>query len=450
MRRPAAEALARAVSASAASKPARFLLLNPNWNFEKSIYFGCPQPHLALEFGYARDLLAWEGNEALILDAQMENLTADEIRSRAIAFDPHFLVITTAPSYLFWRCPPPELRTPIQTLKDLDDLDCVRVVVGPHGSTTPKASLRKLNADIVILGECEEILPQLLKPWSQLSSVCYWAGGNPWVQGSPHAANIQKLDALEWSAGYLRHHRHHHHRFDTTPTGPGAEVEASRGCPYHCTFCAKDNFRDDYRRRPVPTVLEEIDGLIDAGAEYVYFIDEIFLPNTPLLEGLVKRGIKFGIQTRIDLWSHAAIDLLGRAGCVSIEAGVESITESGREALAKKCKASTQDLASRLKYAKERVPFVQANLIRMENDDTEMVELWREDLQRHGVWANAPVPLFPYPGSPEYTARWGTPDDQAWERAHAYYLNQYQTFSDVQQQVPASLHELEQMNAERC
>ena len=55
--------------------------------------------------------------------------------------------------------------------------------------------------------------------------------------------------------------------------------------------------------------------------------------------------IKIGVQTRIDLWSEAMIDLLGRAGCVSIEAGVEIITEEGRAELDKKCKMSTEELA---------------------------------------------------------------------------------------------------------
>ena len=87
------------------------------------------------------------------------------------------------------------------------------------------------------------------------------------------------------------------------------------------------------------------------------------------------------------------IDLLGRAGCVSIEAGVESITEEGRAELDKKCKMSTEELAARLIYAKQRVPFVQANLIEMEQDDLAAVDEFRELLLQHGVWANKPVPL---------------------------------------------------------
>src|SRR3546814_9212546 len=35
----------------------RVALINPNWSFEGSIYFGCREPHLPLEHGYAKALL---------------------------------------------------------------------------------------------------------------------------------------------------------------------------------------------------------------------------------------------------------------------------------------------------------------------------------------------------------------------------------------------------------
>ncbi len=220
-------------------------------------------------------------------------------------------------------------------------------------------------------------------------------------------------------------------------------MEASRGCPYHCSFCAKDNFRDTYRKRPLEKIVAEIDRFINQGVEYIYFIDEIFLPDARLLATLAERPVKIGVQTRIDLWSEEMVQALAKAGCVSIEAGVESITEAGRAYLDKKCKMSTEELTSRLFFARERIPFVQANLLAMNEDDAGVVEVWRQELERRGVWANKPVPLFPYPGSPEYTRKWGAPDDRAWERAHEAYLNGFDSFSDVQDQRPQALVELE-------
>lgn len=426
----------------------RYALVNPLWSFEGSIYFGCREPHLPLEYGYSQALLEQAGHEAVVIDGQLERLSLDEIGRRVRAFEPDFTVITTAPSYLFWRCAPPELRVPQLTANAVRDQGRL-IIVGPHGSTTPRATLRKLGADAVVLGECEEVLPRVAGDWEGIQGLCYERDGAPVVQGGPQAADMTTLPALRWPAATVARHAHHHHRFDAPPAGRGAEMETSRGCPYHCTFCAKDNFRDKYRRRPLAAIFEELDGLLAQGVEYVYFIDEIFLPNRELLLGLAGRKVKIGVQTRIDLWNHEMIELLGRAGCVSIEAGVESITEEGRDVLDKKCKLTTDELAGRLIFAKERIPFVQANLLDMQEDNAEEVERWRQHLLAHGVWANKPVPLFPYPGSPEYRRKWGPETEDAWERAHNFYLSGFDAFSDIQEERPLPLVRLEVLSHAR-
>ncbi|MCW5979483.1 MAG: TIGR04295 family B12-binding domain-containing radical SAM protein [Bryobacteraceae bacterium] len=421
----------------------KFALVNPNWSFEGSIYFGCREPHLPLEYGYAKALLERAGHQAALVDAQMERLELAAIRERLLAFEPDFTVLTTAPSYLFWRCAPPELRIPRELADAVRDVAGRMVVVGPHASTTPRATLRKLGADAAVLGECEEVLPELAGGWEKATSVAYSDEGGVRINGGTRASDMTALPGLSWPRATIAAHAHHHHRFDETPAVPGAEMEVSRGCPYHCTFCAKDNFRSDYRRRPLGIVLEELDGLIEQGVGYIYFIDEIFLPWQELLQAVAARPVKFGVQTRIDLWNERMLDLLGEAGCVSVEAGVESISDLGRNLLDKKCRLSTDELAGRLIHAKRRIPFVQANLIEMRTDDPGEVESFRGQLIRHGVWANKPVPLFPYPGSPDYAIRWGLPDDRAWERAHDYYLNRYAEFSDVQDDRPVPLVQLE-------
>jgi anaerobic magnesium-protoporphyrin IX monomethyl ester cyclase len=430
----------------------RFALLNPRWTFDGSIYFGCREPHLPLEYGYARALLQRAGHDVLVVDAHLQDLSADEVATRVAAFAPDRIVITTAPSYLFWRCAPPELRVPQDTLRSLDGVPAIRIAVGPHASTTPGAALRKLGVDVAVMGECEDVLPRLAagpEAWRAIGSIAYRDGESLQIQGVPNQCDMSALPALSWDAGDIARHRHHHHRFDAKPSGPGAEMEVSRGCPYHCSFCAKDNFRDDYRKRPRPVILEEIDGLVARGAEYIYFIDEIFLPDRALLEALVNRPVCFGIQTRIDLWSPAMLDLLGRAGCVSIEAGVESITVEGRNLLDKGSRLSTEQIAARLIHARKTVPFVQANLLESGSDDPAEVERWRQHLQQSGVWANKPVPMFPYPGSPGYSKRWGAADDGAWERAMEYYLAQFDEFSDIQDARPQPLADLEAAPRER-
>ena len=320
----------------------------------------------------------------------MFDLSLTDIRSELHAFQPDIIVITTAPTYLFWRCAPPELRVPQELALAARDLGPTLVAVGPHGSTTPTAALKKLAVDIVVMGECEQSLLRLANGDRDFAGLCFSEGGAVHVNGGPQAVSFNDLPALAWPDEMVRRHHHHHHRFEAEPSGPGAEVEASRGCPYQCTFCAK-----------------------------------------------------FGVQTRIDLWKPEMLELLGRAGCVSIEAGIESLTPEGRAALAKNCRMTTEQLADRLVEARRHVPFVQANLIEMPQDDDPVVQRWRRRMQDAGVWANDPVPLYPYPGSPDYRKLWGEPDEFAWERAHTHYLAMFDQFSDVQEQRPAPLTALE-------
>jgi B12-binding domain/radical SAM domain protein of rhizo-twelve system len=420
-------------------------LVNPSWSYEGSIYFGCRHPHLPLELGYASALLEREGHEVLVFDGQLQGLGNDALAERVADFGPGMTVVATAPTYLFWRCAPPELRVPGEFLKALAGRGGRTVAVGPHGSATPAPTLRKLGVDIVVRGECEEVVLALATSddWRDVASTARLDGSRLVLNGANAASRFTDHPPLAWPDEWIAAHHHHHHRFDEVQEGFGAEVEASRGCPYNCSFCAKIDYRDAYRRRDVGLVLEEIDRLIDQGVGYIYFIDEIFLPQKPLLEALVGRNVKFGVQTRIDLWKPELLELLGEAGCVSTECGLESLTVEGREQLAKRCRLDTSELAELLIKARQHIPFVQANLIGVVEDDPALVQYWRGYLIDHGVWANEPVPLYPYPSSPSYRQIWGEPDDRAWERAHEHYLASFRNFSDIQDQRPRPLHELE-------
>ena len=114
----------------------RVALVNPPWTFEGSIYFGCREPHLPLELGYCRAMLERDGHEVLLLDGHLMGQSYAELAAQVAAFAPAMTVVTTAPSYLFWRCAPPELRVPREMLDSLAGEGGLTVAVGPHGSST--------------------------------------------------------------------------------------------------------------------------------------------------------------------------------------------------------------------------------------------------------------------------------------------------------------------------
>jgi len=424
----------------------KFALVNPAWNFEGSIYFGCQDPHYPLELLFAFDKIKEGGHEPLLIDAQLHELTVEEVRQQLDKFDPDFLVIPTAPSYLFWRCPPPELRIPRKWFAGLNGR-AVKVAIGPHASATPGPTLRKLDCDVVFRGEPDEVIVQLAsRNWADIDGCCWKDEAGEHMSAKLAVTDMRKLGALRFDNYDVERHTHRHHVF--SGEGHGAELEFARGCPWNCSFCNKTLFRNKFRERDVDAVLEEIDRLIARGVDYVYWIDEIFGVGKNvqrLLKEIAKRPLKIGLQTRVDLWDEETLDLLGNAQCISMECGIESITEEGRDELNKNCKMSTERLSELLIYAKRRIPWVQANLILTEHDERADVRTWQEHLKKEGVWVSEPVPMFPYPGTPMYNQIFGPIDDRAWERAHQYYTNTFREkgYSDIQEQMPANIEDLE-------
>ena len=431
----------------------RFALVNPRWSFEGSTYFGCSAPHFPLELLSAREVLRSRGHEVLLIDAFMEGLNAAQVRERLEAFGEDFLVVPTAPSYLFWRCPQPELRIPREWIAALDRRS-TKVVIGPHGSVTPAVTLAKTGADVVLRGEPDQTLAELAKmPWEMVPGCCWLDSSGAFRSATGlGVTDMRAIGPLDYSDYPVQRHTHLHHIFPGHGGDHlrcGAEVEFARGCPYSCTFCNKTLFRNKYRERDLASVLAEMDQLIMRGVDYIYFIDEIFGVGKQvrmLLEEIAKRPVSIGFQSRIDLWDEESFDLLQRAHCISFECGIESLTEEGRDEMNKNCRLSTDRIAELLIAARKRIPWVQANLIKTAKDDSTVVALWQQRLKEEGVWVSEPVPMFPFPGSPEYVETFGAqPDANAWERAHAYYMQQFSDtgYSDIQEQKPLSLAELE-------
>jgi len=425
----------------------KFAFVNPKWTFEGSTYFGCQEPHYPLELMFAYDRVREAGHEPLLVDAQVNDLTIEEAHRQVASFDPDFLVIPTAPSYLFWRCPQPELRVPQLWFRELGGR-AVKVAIGPHPSATPSATLRKTGCDIAMRGEPDQAIPELATlPWAQVSGACWRDENGEHITAELGTVDMKSLRALDFHNYPVEKHCHRHHVF--FGEGRGAELEFARGCPWACTFCNKTLFRNKFRERDVDEVLAEVDRVLARGVDYIYFIDEIFGVGKNvrrLLEGIAERNVNIGFQSRIDLWDEDSLDLLGRAHCISMECGIESITEAGREELDKNCRISTDRISELLIYARQRIPWVQANLILTEHDEKGEIHRWQEHLKAHGVWVSEPVPMFPFPGSPLYLQTFGAlPDDQAWERAHHYYTTAFSDkgYSDIQEQRPVAIEDLE-------
>ena len=88
-------------------------------------------------------MLEQAGHTALLLDGPLQGLDNGALAERVAALAPDITMVLTAPTYLFWRCAPPELRVPAAFLQQLAGRGGTTVIAGPHGSVTPGPALAK-------------------------------------------------------------------------------------------------------------------------------------------------------------------------------------------------------------------------------------------------------------------------------------------------------------------
>ena len=394
----------------------RIALVNPLWDFQGSQYWACRDTHLPLELLYTEALLKEAGIRAIVLDAHLEGLSMQVAAERLTSFAPDLIVVTTAPTYLFWRCCQPELDIPAAWCRAMEEIAPV-VAIGPHGSATPGYALDLLGCHFLIRGEPEEELVRLARGAPTAATL---RAGQPGA-GSLAVVDVARLPALDYADYPLELRAHRHHVF--WGDGRGAEVEFSRGCPYGCNFCNRRFFRGRYRQRPVERVLAELRRLKARGIDYVYFIDELFGLGgcEALMQALIDEPIvQFGCETRIDLWDEAKLDRLAAAGCISVEFGLESPFPEVQSSLNKGYKIDGDRILDLMVHAKGRIPWVQGDMMETPGADEKLqlkTKEWRQKAISRGVWVSEPVKLFLYPGCDLHEQLIGPIGDDSWARA---------------------------------
>jgi radical SAM superfamily enzyme YgiQ (UPF0313 family) len=121
---------------------------------------------------------------------------------------------------------------------------------------------------------------------------------------------------------------------------------ASRGCPFACTYCfnpAMDTLYGGHwkrvRTRSPKSLVDEIASVVAAcRTEFVAFRESIFPLQEDWLEEFGKEystrvGLPFYCHLRLDLLTARNVALLARAGCYSVNVGIETGNEELRRRL---------------------------------------------------------------------------------------------------------------------
>ncbi|HET8646581.1 MAG TPA: radical SAM protein, partial [Vicinamibacteria bacterium] len=142
-------------------------------------------------------------------------------------------------------------------------------------------------------------------------------------------------------------------------------VAASRGCPYHCNWCAKPIYGQRYTMRSARAVAGE---LLWLQREYrpdrVSFADDIFGLRPQWTEEFAEEVERLGVTLpfkclcRADLLGPRTVDALRRAGCRTVWLGAESGSQKVLDAMEKGTRVEqVRAAAQRLRAAGIEVAF---------------------------------------------------------------------------------------------
>ena len=224
----------------------------------------------------------------------------------------------------------------IRFVKGEPGLTNTRIVLGGPEVTYHVEQFLDHGADVVVIGEGEETMAELLSAWSRERSLTDVAGiafrdhsGNTFR--SPPRQLMKSIDILPPPArdaiqleNYLSAWKERH--------GANAiSINTMRGCPYTCRWCSRAVYGSSYRRRS-PSVF--VDEMLEIKERYapdtLWFVDDVFTISPKWLRGFAEEVtsrnavIPYECISRADRMNEEMVDLLVRSGCYRIWIGAES------------------------------------------------------------------------------------------------------------------------------
>ncbi|MBL7069185.1 MAG: radical SAM protein [Candidatus Omnitrophica bacterium] len=283
---------------------------------------------------YAASLLRENGIEAEIIDALAEEIPEDKFLEDLAGRDFDILVVETSV---------PSFYHDMRLLRYLSNLDFSIALCGPQYEIYKEDFLRRNEfIDFVLFGEYEFTLLELIKNLQRgerdLSSVegLIWRdakGGI--VKNSPRVP--PDINLLPWP---YRDTLPMHNYWDLPGDipHPSAQMVASRGCPFSCSFCLWPQVLfggRTYRTREINDVVDEMEHLVKKkGFKSVYFDDDTFNIGKArimrLSDEIIKRGLHdtpWAIMAKADLMDEELLLKMHKAGLRAVKYGVENVSQ---------------------------------------------------------------------------------------------------------------------------
>lgn len=321
------------------------------------------QPYPPLGTLYAASYLRQHGYDVALFDAMLAeseeewgNVLDKHKPQYAILYEDNF-------NYLSKMCLLRMREAAFKMIDTAKSRGCIVILCGAD-ATDHYAEYLEKGADYCLLGEGEETLNELLdqlsgKSEATLESIlglAYPEHGS-WnidhgqsakthspstIHRSPRRPDITNLDKLPfpaWDLVDVEKYRsiwmNHHGYFSMN-------MVTTRGCPYHCNWCAKPIWGQRYNSRSPENVVAEMKWLKENFApDHIWFADDILGLKPHWIEKFAEllqdadAIIPFKCLQRADLINEKTAPALAKAGCKNVWIGAESGSQKILDAMEK-------------------------------------------------------------------------------------------------------------------
>lgn len=300
------------------------------------------QPYPPLGTLYAASVLRQAGYDVGLFDAMLASSEAEwehALRARrprfAVLFEDNF-------DYLSKMCLLRMREAALAMIDSARTFGCSVIVAGSDASDHADLYLAG-GADFVILGEGELTLRALLDaltgrsgtPVEAIAGLAFRAQGES--RRTPRRPDIADLDAIPFPAWDLVDVERYRGLWMSRHGRFSMNMVTSRGCPFHCNWCAKPVWGQRYHSRSPENVVAELTWLRQTYApDHIWFADDILGIQPGWLDRFADLVEQSGV--RIPFKSLNRADLLLRGGTAHslARAGAERVwigAESGSQAV---------------------------------------------------------------------------------------------------------------------
>jgi radical SAM superfamily enzyme YgiQ (UPF0313 family) len=258
---------------------------------------------------------------------------------------------------------------------------------GPHVSFCPQESLG--HFDSIVTGEAESVWHEILEDFEKGKMKRIYEG----VPGNLENLPMPRYDLLS-------------ERFFVRKV-----IQATRGCPYSCSFCTVPLINPGFRKRPVDDVIRDI--AYDRFNHWwqrkvVWFWDDNLTIDRKYIKELLTRMIPLKkwwlTQASVDIAKDdILLDLMKRSGCIGVFLGLETFGE-GSILDANKKHNRVSEYKNAIKQLHKYGISVMTGLISgFDHDTRESIISMADDMMSIGADVPFLSILTPFPGTKIYS-----------------------------------------------